>query len=169
MAGPVGIDLTTNVTPASGSGTVTDVSNLPYTLGMVWTHPQTNVKYRFVLAEDVDIASGNSCRFTTQFNGYEVSADATGGTADAAFAAGIGVATITDGNCGWIQIAGRTTVAVVTDNGVVADDQLMAHGTTNGGFDTATGALSSEFGWATTADTGTELAAGEVWLDVTQQ
>ncbi len=169
MAGPVGIDLTTNITPKSGSGTVTDVSNLPYTLGTVWVHPQTNVKYRFILAEDVDIASGNSLRYTTDFNGFEVSADATGGSADAAFAAGIGVATITDGNCGWMQIAGRTTVAVVTDAGISADEQLMAHGTTNGGFDTSTAALSAEFGWATEDDTGTALAAGTVWMDVTQQ
>lgn len=166
---PVGIDLTTNITPKSGSGTVTDVSNLPYTLGAVWTNPKNNVKYRFILAEDVDIASGYSCRYTTDHNGYEVSADATGGTADTVWAAGIGVATITDGNAGWIQIAGRTTVAIVTDGNIGADEQLMAHGTTNGGFDTSNIALSGELGWATEADTGTALAAGKVWMDVTQQ
>ncbi|KKK70833.1 hypothetical protein LCGC14_2920030, partial [marine sediment metagenome] len=47
--------------------------------------------------------------------------------------------------------------------------QLMAHGSTNGGFDTSNLALSAEFGWATEADTGTALPAGTVWMDVTQQ
>ncbi len=165
----VGIDLTTNITPRSGSGTVTDVSNLPYTLGAVWTDPKNGNKFRFILAEDVNIASGNSLRYTTDFNGYEVSADATSGTADAAFAAGIGVATITDGNCGWMQIAGRNTVAVVTDNNIAVDEQLKAHGSTDGGFDTSDVARSAEFGWATEADTGTALAAGTIYLDITQQ
>ena len=170
MAGPIGIDLTVNITPKSGTGTVTDVSNLPYAPGYIWTDPNNGNKFKFILAEDLDIASGNSLRYTTAFNGYEVSADATGGTADAAFAAGLGIATITDGNFGWMQIAGRTTVAIVTDNGVAADELLMAHATTNGGFDSDSGlALSALFGWATEADTGTALAAGTVWLDITQQ
>ncbi len=170
MAGPVGIDLTTNITPKSGSGTVTDVSNLPYPLGYVWQNPNTGARFKFILAEDVDITVGHSLRYTTDFNGYEVSADATGGTADAAFAAGIGVATVTDGNAGWMQISGRNTVAIVTDAGVSADELLMAHATTNGGFDSDSGlALSGLLGWATEADTGTALAIGTVWLDVTQQ
>jgi len=52
---------------------------------------------------------------------------------------------------------------------VAVDEQLMAHGSTDGGFDTSTAARSAEFGWATEADTGTALAIGTVFLDITQQ
>ena len=167
----VGINRNDDILPKSGTGTVTDLSNLPYPPGYVWTDPNTEDKFKFVLFEDVAVVQGNSCRYTTDHNGYEVSADATGGVADAAFAAGIAVGAdgVTDGNFGWIQIAGRNTVAVVTDAGVVADVSLMAHGSTNGGFDTSTAARSAEFGWATEDDTGTALAIGTVFLDITQQ
>ncbi len=168
----VGINLNDNITPKSGSGTVTNVSNLPYTLGTVWTDPNTENKFRFVLAEDADISQGDACLFNTAHNGYEVTSDVAAGTADHAFAAGIAVGTdgITDGNCGWIQIAGRNIVAVVTDGGISADENVMSSASVDGGFDTDSGlALSGLFGWATEDDTGSVLGVGTINLDITQQ
>ncbi len=168
----VGINLNDDITPKSGSGTVTNVSNLPYTLGTVWTDPNTENKFRFVLAEDADISQGDACIFTTDHNGYEVTSDVSGGTADLNWAAGIAVGSsgITDGNCGWIQIAGRNTVALVVDSGVSADEVLMSSTGNDGEFDTDSGLIvSALFGWATASATGTALAVGEMYLDITQQ
>ncbi len=169
----VGINRDDNITPKSGSGTVTNASNLPYTLGTVWTDPNTEDKFRFVLAEDADISQGDACLFNTEHNGYEVTSDVSGGTADHAFAAGIAVGAtgITDGNCGWIQIAGRNTVALVTDGGIVADENVMSSASVDGALDTDSGlALSGLFGWATANDAAdSTFPVGAVYLDITQQ
>ena len=165
-------DTTRTYTPASGSGTVTDLTNLPVPPGFRFESRDGRVRYKFVLVEDLDLAVGNAVCYTTDDNGYEVTADRSGGTSDNNQPAGLAVVIIVDGDFGWIQTFGLNKVAMLTDGGVSANDDLNAHATTNGGLDTANDAdgspdtpVGQRFGHALDADTSTALAIGEVFLD----
>lgn len=165
-----GIDTTKTYTPTSGAGTVTDVSNLPYTLGTVVARKGSDGqmrRYKFVLVEDAALVSGQLVCYTTDDNDYEVTNDRSGGTSDNNKPAGLAVQAIADGSCGWIQTAGLNDVAITTDGSVAADEPLIAHATTDGGADSGANTDNPNifFGYAQDADTGTSLAAGLVMLD----
>ena len=96
-----GADTSLTYTPNGGSGTVTDVSNLPYALGTVIQRITSGIERRFklVLVEDLALAAGNAVCYTTDDNNYEVTADRSGGTSDNGQPGGVGLGTATDG-CG---------------------------------------------------------------------
>ena len=166
-----GIDTTLNLTPAGGTGTVTDNTNLPYAIGTVISRGTRGVsgekRYKLVLMEDGDSTAGNLAVYTTDDNGYEISVTNGENTADNNQPAGLIVSAITDGNVGWIQTYGLNDVAMVTDGGVSAGENLIPHATTDGGMDSA-GAndiLANIAGHALDDDTGSALAIGEVFLN----
>ena len=165
----VGANTSLTHTPRSGSGTVTDLTGIPYPPGYIATKFDGILgerRYKWVLVEDLDLVSGNAVIYTTDDNGYEVTADTTGGTGDTNQPAGVALGTVTDGDFCFIQTYGICEVATVTDNGVAAGDELIIHATTNGGFDTSAGVSSVSFGHAMNDDTGTALAAdGDLFLD----
>ena len=169
--GVVGIDTTLNITPTSGAGTFTDVTNLPYALGTVISRGSRSTtgerRYKLVLMEDGDSVVGNLAVYTTDDNGFEISVTNGENTADNNQPAGLIVSIITDGNVGWIQTFGLSDVAMVTDNGVVTGENVVPHATTDGGLDSAgaNDVLGNVAGQALDADTGTALAAGLVFLD----
>ena len=165
-------DTTRTYTPASGSGTVTDLTNLPVPPGFRFESRDGRVRYKFVLVEDADLVVGEAVCYTTHDNGYEVTADRSGGTSDNAQPAGLTNVIIVDGDFGWIQTYGLNESAMITDGGVSANDDLMAHASTDGGLDTANDAdgtadtpAGQRFGHALADDTSTALAIGEVFLD----
>ena len=56
-----GIDTSKTYTPASGASTVTDMSNVPFTLGQVVTRKGVAglpCRYKFVLVEDLALVAG---------------------------------------------------------------------------------------------------------------
>lgn len=169
-------DVTRTYTPASGSGTVTNVSNLPVKLGTVVQGRGTNdateqVFYKFVLAEDAAIAAGNLVCYTTDDNFYEVTNDRSGGTSDNNKPAGLAITAIADGDCGWIQVRGISQAAITTDGSVAADEPLKAHATTDGGADSGANTDNPNifFGYALDADASTTLAAGKAYIDCPYQ
>lgn len=89
--------------------------------------------YKYVLIEDADIANGDVVEFSDT-SGYEVTKDRT--AAIGRVVAGVAVATVTDGNYGFIQVFGRHT-AVKCDGGVAVGDVLIPHATYDGKADTA--------------------------------
>ena len=165
-----GIDTSKTYTPASGASTVTDVSNLPYSLGEVVERKGVNggiCQYKFILVEDLALVAGNAVCYTTDDNNYEVTADRSGGTSDNSKPAGLAIVAIADGLCGWIQTKGLNDVAMVTDGGVAADEALIAHASTDGGLETGatTENASLHFGFAKDADTGSAMPIGTVYLN----
>ncbi len=167
----VGVDFSRTYTPASGLGTVTDTTNLPYDLGTVVSVASRDnsgqVRWKMVLMEDGDSTAGNLAVYTTDDNGYEISVTNGENTADNNQPAGLIVTAIADGKVGWIQTYGLSLFAMVTDNDVSTGENVVPHATTDGGLDSA-GAndiLANVAGHALDADTGTALAAGLVFLD----
>lgn len=165
-----GIDTSQTYTPKSGSGTVTDVSNLPYTLGTVISRKGSDGftrRYKFVLVEDAALAAGNLVCYTTDDNNYEVTKDRADGTSDNSKPAGLAIVAIADGDCGWIQTAGLNEATITTDGSVAADEPLIAHATTDGGADSGanTDTPNKFFGYALDADATNDLVAGKVMLE----
>ena len=101
--------------------------------GTIFQDGATGKAYRYVLIEDADVANGDVVEFSDT-SGYEVTRDRTG--AIGRVVAGVAVATVTDGNYGFIQVSGRHT-AVKCDGGVAAGDVLVPHETYDGKADTA--------------------------------
>jgi len=164
----VGVDTTFTQTPASGSGTVTDLSNMRHRPGAIATKMVDGgeVVYKWVLVEDANVTAGQLLCYTTDDNQYEVTNDRSGGTSDNNKPAGLAVQAITDGDFGWIQIQGISQAAITTDGSVAADEPLIAHATTDGGADSGANTDNPNifFGYALDADTSTTLAAGLVIL-----
>lgn len=159
-------DLTKTYNTAAGGNA--ENRELPATPGTVhWTADRTKA-YRFVQAEDANIAVGNVVCFSADgdTNRYEVTADRAGGTSVNTMPAGVAVTAITDGHYGWIQVYGLGEVAIVTDGGIVQGENMIPHATTDGGVDSAAGTETTQsvLGSALVADTGTALAAGEYVL-----
>lgn len=178
IASVVQPDVTQTYTPDGGTGTVTDVKNLPFKPGTVVKGVGTNdatqeVYYKLVLAEDAAITSGQLVCYTTDDNFYEVTNDRSGGTSDNNKPAGLAIGSIADGDFGWIQVRGISQAAITTDGNVAADELLIAHATTDGGADSgaASGATDPNlaFGYALDADSGTTLAAGKAYIDCPYQ
>lgn len=124
--------------------------------GTIWEDGATGKAYRYVRIEDADVANGDVVEFSDT-SGYEVTKDRAGGASIGRVVAGVAVATVTDGNYGFIQLTGRHT-AVKTDGGVAAGDALVPHATYDGKADTATSAstvvitAAQTFGYALATD-----------------
>jgi hypothetical protein len=103
--------------------------------GTVWQDGATGKVYRYVLIEDADVANGDVVEYSDT-SGYEVTKDRSGGASIGRVVAGVAVATVSDGNYGFIQVSGRHT-SVKTDGGVSAGDPLIPHATYDGKADTA--------------------------------
>ena len=167
----VGVDFSRTYVPASGLGTVTDTTNLPYSLGQVVSVSSRGtggeIRWKMVLQEDGDSTVGNVAVYTTDDNGYEISVTNGENTADNNQPAGLIVTAIPDGRVGWIQTYGLNLVAAVTDNGVSAGENVIPHATTDGGLDSAgtNDILANIAGHALDADTGTALAIGELFME----
>lgn len=157
-------DLSRTYTPASGSGTVTDVSNLPYTLGTVVQNENGSKRYKFVLVEDLALVVGNLVSYTTDDNGYEVSPTNGAGACDITQPAGLAIVIVADGDCGWIQTYGLNDVAMVGDGSIAAGESIMPHATTDGGVDTWATNPSVKAGQSL-IDDAPGLAIGGVFLD----
>lgn len=130
-------------------------------LGKLYVDHATGKSYRYVLAEDANIAVGDVLEYSDT-SGYEVTNDRAGGSSLGRFVAGVALGTITDAQYGWIQVSGR--VLVKTDGGVVKGDRLVPHATADGRADTeangSTVVVSSGqvFGQALATDGGTTSA-----------
>lgn len=127
-------------------------------LGKLFVDYSTGKIYRYVVAEDAAIANGDVVEFADA-TAYEVSKDRNGSSLGR-FVAGVGVATISDAQYGWIQVSGVHT-AVKTDGAVVKGDRLVPHATVDGQADKetdgSTAAVTSGqvFGFALATDSGT--------------
>jgi len=106
--------------------------------GTIWEDGSTGKVYKYVLIEDADVANGDVVEFSDT-SGYEVTKDRAGGASIGRVVAGVAVATVTDGNYGFIQVFGKHN-SVKTDGGVAAGDVLVPHATYDGKADTGTSA-----------------------------
>ncbi len=160
---------------AFASGDAWENRELPASLGQVITGPD-GYQYRFVQNVDaVAITEGLAVCFSSDDDLKSVTADRAGGTSTNTRPAGMAMnaASVADLTAFWIQVTGLNRVAMLTDGGVAAEDQLIAHATTNGGLDTAVYAAASDpstspgtlFGKALNADTSTAMAIGDVMLE----
>lgn len=170
-----GVDTSRTYTPASGSGTVTDTTNLPYPLGTVISRGTTGTdgerRFKLVLQEDGDSTVGNLAIYTTDDNGYEISVTNGENTADNNQPAGLIITAITDGDAGWVQTYGLSLVDIVTDGNAEAGDDLIPHSTTDGAvieYIPGTDAPAESLGHALNDDGTTSasvLDVGEVFLN----
>lgn len=135
-------------------------STAEHSLGEVmW---QFGKAYRYVLAEDANIANGDVLEYSDT-SGYEVTNDRSGGSSVGRVVAGVAVGTITDGQYGWIQVSGRHA-SIKTDGGVTAGVNLVPHASVDGRADTETTGSTSTitsgqvFARALEADDGTTSA-----------
>lgn len=130
--------------------------------GVVWNDGANGKKYRYVLAEDANIATGDVLEYSDT-SGYEVTNDRAGGSSIGRVVAGVAIGTITDAKYGWIQISGRHA-SVKTDGGVTAGQGLVPHATSDGRADseangsTVTVTSGQVFGYALETDDGTTSA-----------
>lgn len=112
--------------------------------------------YRYVQnieADAIAIADGTCVYQTTTFG--VVSPDFTGGNGVGSKVVGVGVGAIAAGEFGWVIVQGYHD-AVKTDAGVAAGESLVGH-SVDGEADTmAAGEEHLVFGFALTADTGTD-------------
>lgn len=89
--------------------------------------------YKYVLIEDAAVANGDVVEFADT-SGYEVTKDRSGGASIGRVVAGVAIGTITDAYYGWIQVSGRH-IAVKTDGGVTAGQNLVPHASVDGQAD----------------------------------
>lgn len=161
-------DTSLTYVPNSGAGTVTDVSNLPASLGTVAQSADGQKRYKLVMAEDAALTVGAVVCYTTADDLYEVTLDRSGGSSVNSRGAGLVITAIADGSVGWIQTYGLSEADITTDGSVSAGQALIPHATTDGGVDSSTGtSVSAPFdiiGQALDDDASTTLAAGDVFL-----
>lgn len=103
--------------------------------GTIWQDGATGKAYKYVLIEDADVANGDVVEFSDT-SGYEVTKDRAGGASIGRVVAGVAVATVTDGNYGFIQVSGKHN-KVKTDGNVAAGAVLIPHATYDGKATTA--------------------------------
>lgn len=125
---------------------------------------------RYVKAEDANISAGDVVQWGSA-DGIEVTNDRSGGSAIANTVAGVALDDITDGNWGFIQVAGVGQVALTTSGSVAAGTPLMIDASNDGQCVAATYTstaptvaelyvlLGGTFGIALAADSSTTLAA----------
>lgn len=118
--------------------------------------------YRYVQVEDAALAANVVVEYSDS-TGTEVTKDRSGGASIGRTAAGVAVATVSDGNYGWVQVDGVATVLVPAATAVAAGDLLTTHPTSDGGVIVATtSTFKNAFAVALAADTATTSAAGTV-------
>lgn len=108
--------------------------------------------YRYVLAEDANIADGDVVEYSDT-SGYEVTNDRAGGSSIGRVVAGVAIGTITDAQYGWILVEGLHT-NMKTDGGVSAGEGLIPHATADGQADSVVAGTNDAqvFGHALAAD-----------------
>ena len=118
--------------------------------------------YRYIQVEDADLAANDVVAFSDATS-FEVTKDRAGGSAISVDFAGIGLGAVTDGNYGYVQIAGPATCKVAAGVAVAAGDKLVLHASSDGSVAVATTTtLPKAFATALAADTATTSAAGTV-------
>lgn len=140
--------------------------------GTVFEDGATGKAYRYVLAEDANLANGDVVEFSDT-SGYEVTKDRAGGSSIGRVVAGVAIHTITDAQYGWIQVSGRHTgIKVAAGVSISAGAVLIPHATSDGTVDTAAAGSTvvntegQRFGFALGADTATTSGAGVVIGDI---
>lgn len=132
--------------------------------GTVVQEQGTSKVFKYILAEDADLAVGDVVEYTTALNGIEVTKDRAGGTSAGRVVAGVALGTITHGYYGWVQVAGLNTYCK-TDGSVAAGNPLVPHVSSDGVADTAEAgstAVNTEgqvFGYSLVADTTSASSA----------
>jgi len=140
-----------DATPVVPAGTVTQAQG-------------TSKVYKYILAEDANLALGDVVEYTTAANGYEVTPDRAGGTSAGRVAAGVALGTVTHGQYGWIQVQGLNG-RVKTGGSVAAGAALIPHATSDGlavtaeSGSTAVNTEAQVFGYALVADTTSACSA----------
>jgi hypothetical protein len=146
----------TIINPLTGNDATAKVE-----VGTVWVDGSNGKAYRYVQAEDANLAVGDVVEYADA-TGAEVTKDRSGGSSIGRAVAGVAIGTITDAYYGWIQVSGLATVK--TDGAVVKGDALVPHASVDGVADTATSAstvvitAAQVFGYALATDTGTTSA-----------
>lgn len=136
-----------------------NTATAPGEVGELITYDGIKV-YKLVQIEDANVAVNNVVEYSDS-TGCEVTKDRAGGASLGRTAAGVAAATITDGNYGYIQVAGVTTVTVPAGVAVAAGDLITTHATSDGGVITATtSTFKNAFAVALSADTATTSGAG---------
>lgn len=139
----------------------TNVTTAPMTPGVEWQDESGNV-YMVALVEDANLAANDVVEYSDT-TGYEVTKDRSGGSSLGRIAAGVAVATVTDGNYGVIQRGGVATLKVPAATAVAAGNALVPHATTDGAVAVATtSTVTQVFAVALAADTATTSGAGTV-------
>ena len=130
-----------------------------YDPGSLYYHNGAFFRYvKFIDA--VAYAVGDVCEWAAA-NFSAVSNDRAGGSSLGRMPAGVCLAAMTQNNYGFVQVAGTNTTRIYTDAGVAAGDWLVSH-TVDGECDTmAAGEEAQVFAFATAADTGDYIAAGD--------
>lgn len=162
------VDTSKTYVPASGASTVTDVTNLPFSLGTVVQNKDGTKRYKLVLVEDKALVSGDLVCYTTDDNGYEVTSDRAGGTSDNAQPAGLALGAVTDGNVCWIQTYGLNDVVALSDDSVAAGEDVIPHATADGEGDSyvpGTSHPSTSFGHCIVNDETAGIPVGGLFLD----
>ena len=134
-----------------------------YAPGTVVREEATGKVFKYILVEDANLAVGDVVEYSDT-TGYEVTKDRAGGSSLGRVAAGVALGTITDGQYGWIQVAGLNTYTK-TDGSVAVGDALVPHASADGQADTAASGstvVNTEaqvFGYALVADTTSACSA----------
>lgn len=121
--------------------------------------------YRYVQVEDANLAANDVVTFSDT-TGAEVTNDRAGGSSIGnEMAAGVALATVTDGNYGVVQVGGVATMKVAANVAIAAGDLLVPDSSNDGAVASASATTSSveaPFAIALGADTATTSAAGTV-------
>jgi len=134
-----------------------------FTPGTVHQDKATSKVYKYVRAEDANLAVGDVVEYSDT-SGYEVTKDRSGGASLGRIAAGVALGTITDAYYGWIQVQGLNTYTK-TDGSVAVGEALVPHASADGQADTvASGSTVANteaqvFGYALVADTTSACSA----------
>lgn len=160
-------DTTRTYVPNDGAAG-TNLANLPDVLGSVRWSADGKKAYRLVQVVDLALVVGDLVCFSTANDNKHVTSDRAGGTSENTRVAGLAIVACAVGSCCWIQVAGLSEAAIVTDGSVAAGEAIIAHATTDGGADSSTGSSTKspwdEFGQVMDDDTGTALAAALLLL-----
>jgi hypothetical protein len=134
--------------------------------GTIKRDKATNKVYKYILVEDANLAVGDVVEYSDT-TGYEVTKDRAGGSSLGRIVAGVALGTITDGQYGWIQVAGLNNY-VKSDGSVAVGEPMVPHATSDGVADsvaagsTVVNTEGQVFGYALVADTTS--ACGAVML-----
>lgn len=130
-------------------------------VGTVMVDGSNGKTYRYIQVEDADLAANDVVEYSDA-TGNKVSKDVSGGSVVGRGFAGVAVATVEDGNYGWVQVKGLATCKVLKNTAVAAGARVVT-GSADGCVATATtSTLKYSFGMALAADTATTSTDGTV-------